>query len=84
LKQAEERYIERIERYQSLISEQTRIINLISNIRLIVFTIGAGLGIYLYVKKSYGLVVFDIILFSALFIALMVFQKKAFDYSSQN
>jgi len=79
LKQAEERYIERIERYQSLISEQTRIINLISNIRLIVFTIGAGLGIYLYVKKSYGLVVFDIILFSALFIALMVFHERYFN-----
>lgn len=79
MKNAEAKYNELKEKYQSLIAEQTHIINLISNIRLIVFAIGTGLGIYLYVKKYYGLLVFDLVLFAILFISLMVLHERYFN-----
>ena len=79
MKNAEAKYNERKEKYESLIVEQTRIINLISNIRLLVFAIGAGLGIHLFVKKSNGLFVFDLVLFAILFISLMVLHERYFN-----
>jgi len=79
LKKAEGRYSELKRKYQLTIVEQTRIINLISNIRLIVFLIGAGLGIYLIVKKVYGLFALDIVLFMILFISLMVIHESYFN-----
>lgn len=79
MKNAEAKYIELKEKYELLIAEQTHIINLISNIRFIVFAIGIGLGIYLYVKKYYGLLVLDLVLFAILFISLMVLHERYFD-----
>ncbi len=72
MKKAEAKYNELKEEYQSLIAEQTQSINRISNMRFIVFALGAGLGIYLFVKESYGLFVLDIVIFLILFISLMV------------
>ncbi len=79
MKNAEAKYIELKEEYESLIAEETHSINFISNIRLLVFATGAGLGIYLYVKKSYGLFVLDLVLFAILFISLMVLHERYFN-----
>ena len=75
----EQKYIKRKEKYQSLIAEQTRVINLISNIRLVVFVIGTGLGIYLFVKESYGLFALELAVFLTLFIWLMVVHERYFN-----
>ena len=74
-----EQYIERKEKYQSLIAEQTRIINLISNIRLLVFAIGAGLGIYLLVEQKYGLFALDLAIFLVTFVSLMLLHEHYFN-----
>jgi len=79
LKKTEGKYNELKEKYQSLIVKQTHNINLISNIRLIVFLIGAVLGIYLIVKKNYGLFVFGLVLFLVLFISLILLHEYYFN-----
>ena len=76
LKKAEREYKELKKKYQSMIVGQTHTINLISNIRLLIFLIGAGLGIYLIVKKNYGLLVWDIGLFLVFFIPLMILHEN--------
>lgn len=76
MKKAEEKYNELKEKYQSLITEQEHSINRISNMRFIVFALGAGLGIYFFVKERYGLFTLDIILFFVLFIYLMVVHER--------
>jgi len=78
LQTPEQKYSHLKEKYQKLIAEQTDTINLISTSRLIVFLIGAGLGIYFLVKKNYGLFAFDLGLFLAIFIALMVVHESYF------
>ncbi len=72
MKNAEERYLELKEKYQSMIEKQTQTINLISNIRLIVFLVCAGLGIYIYVRKDYGLFVYELAFLLALFFFLVL------------
>ena len=72
MKKAEEKYNELIKRYQSLIADQVRVINLISSLRLLVFLMGTGLGIYLAVRKDYGLLLVDITIFLTLFIFLII------------
>lgn len=79
MKKPETKYNELKKKYQSLIAGETQAINLISNIRLIVFLIGAGLGIYLLVKKNYGLFVFELAVFLVLFISLMVVHESYFN-----
>ncbi len=76
---AESKYNELKEKYQSMILGQTRIINLISNIRLVVFLIGTVLGIYFIVKKYYGLLVWDLGIFLVLFIPLILLHDYYFN-----
>lgn len=78
MKKAEEQYNERKTKYQSLITEQARTINLVSNLRLLVFIAGAGLGIYFFVGKNYGLFLADLILFLALFVFLVLLHERYF------
>lgn len=71
MKSVEAQYRERLEKYRGLVAEQTKAINRISNLRLAVFLLGAGVGSYLLVRKSYGLFAFDLIVFLTLFIFLI-------------
>lgn len=66
------------ERYQIQIAGQTRTINLISNVRLAAFIIAAIFGLYFIVRKSYGLLGLDLILFLALFIPLIILHDHYF------
>jgi len=79
LKIAERKYNELKEKYQAMIVEQTYIINLISNIRLVVFLIATVLGIYFIAQKYYGLFVWDIAVFLVLFIPLILFHDHYFN-----
>ena len=79
MKMAESKYIELKEKYQSMIVGQTHIIDLISNIRFAVFLIGTVLGIYFIVKKSYGLLVWDLVIFLVLFIPLILLHDHYFN-----
>lgn len=72
-------YNELKEQYQTAITEQTRTINLISNVRLAAFLIAAIFGLYFIVRKSYGLLGGDIILFLALFIPLVLLHDHYFN-----
>jgi len=72
LKMAESKYNKLKEKYQAMIERQTHTINLISNIRLVVFLIGTVLGIYFLVKKSYGLFGWDLGVFLIFFIPLII------------
>jgi len=69
---AESKYNKLKEKYQAMIERQTHTINLISNIRLVVFLIGTVLGIYFLVKKSYGLFGWDLGVFLIFFIPLII------------
>lgn len=75
---AERLYNELKEKYQSEIAGHTKIINRISNLRLIVFLIGAVFGVYLLVKKSYGLFAVDVCIFLIVFIYLMIIHESYF------
>ncbi len=79
MKRAESQYTELKAKYQAMMVEQTHTINLISNLRMVVFLIGAGLGIYLIAKKNYGLFAWDLGLFLVLFIPLMILHDHYFN-----
>jgi len=79
LKRAESQYTELKAKYQAMMVKQTHTINLISNLRMVVFLIGAGLGIYLIAKKNYGLFAWDLGLFLVLFIPLMILHDHYFN-----
>ncbi|MDD3363932.1 MAG: DNA mismatch repair protein, partial [Syntrophomonas sp.] len=76
---AEIKYNKLKEKYQAMIVRQTHIINLISNIRFAVFLIGTVLGIYFIVKKIYGLLVWDLVIFLVLFIPLILLHDHYFN-----
>ncbi len=76
---AERKYNELQEKYQAMIVGQTHIINLISNIRLVVFLIGTVVGIYFIVKKNYGLLVWDLVIMLVLFIPLILLHDYYFN-----
>jgi len=76
---AEKKYNELKEKYQAMIEHQTHIINLISNIRLVVFLIGTVLGIYFIVKKTNGLFFLDLVIFLVLFIPLLLLHDHYFN-----
>ncbi|UWG96378.1 DNA mismatch repair protein [Dehalobacter sp. DCM] len=74
----EQKYSQLKEKYQSEIAEQTRRINWISNLRLIVFLLAAVLGMVLLVKKSYGLFGVGLGLFLIVFVYLMTVHESYF------
>jgi DNA mismatch repair ATPase MutS len=76
---AARKYSELLEKYQAMIVEQTHSINLISNIRLVVFFVGTGLGIYFIVKKQYELMIWDLVIFLVLFIPLILLHDYYFN-----
>ncbi|NLM21902.1 MAG: DNA mismatch repair protein MutS [Peptococcaceae bacterium] len=78
MKKPEQVYNSLIKKYQALIAELTRYINLISNLRLIVFLSGAGLAIYLFVKKNYSLLASELIIFLGVFIYLVYLHNRYF------
>lgn len=65
-------YQELAEKYRSIIKRQTQITNLIGNVRLLVFLLGAGWGIYFIAKRKYSLLAYDLVLFLMLFIPLVL------------
>ena len=78
MKEAEQVYNGLIKKYQALIAEQTRYINLISNLRLIVFLSGVGLAIYLFVIKNYSVLASELIIFLGVFIYLVYLHDRYF------
>ena len=79
MKMAESKYNKLKEKYQAMIERQTHTINLISNIRLVVFLVGTVLGIYFLVKKSYGLFGWDLGVFLIFFIPLIILHNHYFN-----
>ena len=79
MKMPEKQYIELKEKYHAIIERQTHVINLISNIRLVVFLIGTVLGIYFLVKKTNGLFIWDLVIFLVLFIPLLLLHDHYFN-----
>lgn len=73
---------------QEQIAKHNETINLISNLRMIVFLTGTALGIYYFLKKYYLLFGIDLAIFLILFVALMqihesYFQKRTYTTALQ-
>jgi DNA mismatch repair ATPase MutS len=78
LSQIEKKFKNLLNKYQGLIAEQNRFINRVSNLRLAVFLVGAGWGIYLLTRKNYGLLGSDLVICLALFLYLIVKHEHCF------
>jgi len=75
---AEKKYSELKEKCQAQVAAYSRAINRISNLRLLVFLLGISLAIVFLIRKNYGWFVFDLVLFLALFIYLVVIHETYF------
>jgi DNA mismatch repair ATPase MutS len=68
-------YMERRKHFDALIKEQEKGINLISNLRLLTFVIGAGMAIYLYFMKNYTAAIF-LLTAAVIIFAYLVFRHN--------
>lgn len=76
MKTAKEKYEKRVQRYNELLQRQKKADRKISNLRLIVFVVGTCAAILTYRLRSYILLSTIIILFSAAFTYLVIYQGK--------
>lgn len=75
----EAKYKELSAKYRLLLTQQERLINTISNLRLLVFVLGAGSVIYLAVQKNYSVLAVAVVVFAALFIYLIGRHNRYFN-----
>jgi len=73
---AEKSYKNRINKFKKLEARQAKVINIISNLRLVVFLCGTLVGIMLYLTHNYILLASDIVVFMVLFVYLVVNHGK--------
>lgn len=73
---AKEKYERRRERYSLLCDKYSRAIDLISNLRLLVFISGSALTVFLFIIKYYFIMAAIIIAFLVSFIYLMILHDK--------
>jgi hypothetical protein len=76
VKTAKWRYERRQQRYEEFLQAQKKTDRKISNLRLIVFAVGAFTAVLTYIYRSYALLAAAAILFSGVFIYLVVYQDK--------
>jgi len=75
---AKEKYERRRKKYFQLCEKYTKIINIISNLRLLLFILGIGLSIFLFVIKFYFMLVAILVVFVVSFFYLMILHDKLF------
>lgn len=77
MRNPKEKYEKRKGRYSKLIEKQTRTINLLSNLRLLVFAAGAAASGYFYITRNYYLFAAIFIAFVVSFIWMVIEHRKA-------
>lgn len=71
MKKVQEKYFKRKVKYNSMVIQYIKSINLIGNLRLVTFIVGFGVALYLYILKNYNISIVTFILSLIIFIYLI-------------